>query len=327
MSDRDSLLARLRSFMEARLILTAAEHDLFTTLGERWLTASELASERNLEPEPLAVVLDALAALGLLSKRDGGYATTPGARSLLTADSPDSVLPVALHQAHLWSTWSRLSARLVPPGTSHIAPDRTRSFIGAMDTIARPQAEEIVATVNPRGVRRVLDVGGASGTYTQAFLDALPEARATLFDLASVIPLARERLGASGHAARVHFVAGDYGVDDFPPGHDLVFLSAIVHSVAPDRLTALFRKAHDALVAGGRLVIRDYVMAPDRTTPVGGAIFAVNMLVNETGGRTYTLAELEAALRAAGFVRVALFAPNDTMNAMVEAFRPEIDEA
>ena len=38
------------------------------------------------------------------------------------------------------------------------------------------------------------DDGGASGTWTIAFLKAAPLARATLFDRPDVIPLARRRL-------------------------------------------------------------------------------------------------------------------------------------
>ena len=41
-----------------------------------------------------------------------------------------------------------------------------------MHVIAAKAAPEVVAAVNPAGANRLLDVGGGSGAYTLAFLDA-----------------------------------------------------------------------------------------------------------------------------------------------------------
>ena len=72
---------------------------------------------------------------------------------------------------------------------------------------------------------------------------------------------------------------------------------------------ALFSKVFAALAPGGRIAIRDILMEEDRTRPVAGALFAVNMLVATEGGGTFTFAELREDLEAAGFAEVALLAP------------------
>jgi predicted O-methyltransferase YrrM len=169
---------------------------------------------------------------------------------------------------------------------------------------------------------RLLDVGGASGTYTMALLDAAPGLRATLFDLPHVIPLARERLAAAGTLDRVELVAGDLERDALPGGHDLVLLSAIIHSYSLAQNLDLYRKCLAALVPGGRLLIRDHVMSPDRTQPKAGALFAINMLVNTRGGGTFTLEEITDGLTQAGFERIRLVQSGEVMNGVVEAFRP-----
>ena len=196
------------------------------------------------------------------------------------------------------------------------------AFISAMDVIAARLAPRIVAAVNPGSSRALLDVGGASGTYTLAFLQAAPEMKATLFDRPEVIKIARQRLGEAGVLSRVTLVAGDFYRDEFPQGHDLAFVSAIIHQNSPEQNLNLFVKVFRSLVPGGRIVIRDHVMEPDRTNPKEGAVFAVNMLLSTSGGRTYTYDEIKAGLAQAGFVSIRLLQKGEHMDGLVEAFKP-----
>ncbi len=85
-----------------------------------------------------------------------------------------------------------------------------RAFIEAMHVIAAPLAREIVDAANPGSSKALLDVGGASGTYTIAFLRAVPEMKATLFDKPEVIEMARERIAKTGMIGRVTLTPGDF---------------------------------------------------------------------------------------------------------------------
>jgi hypothetical protein len=62
-------------------------------------------------------------------------------------------------------------------------------------------------------------------------------------------------------------------------------------------------------------------MDESRTRPPSGALFAINMLVGTEGGGTYTLDELAADLKSAGFGRVRLVVRDEGMNSVVEAVR------
>ncbi len=319
----DPILRLSRAFMEARVLLSAAELDLFTQVARRPGTAADLAQARRWQVRPLTVLLDALVAMALLEKHEGVYFCPPEIAGKLSADSPDSLLASVLHAADLWENWSGLTALVA--GGKPGAPTRldyVRAFIGAMHVTARHLAPRLVAAVNPAGARRLLDLGGASGTYTMAFLDAVPDLEATLFDLPDVIPLARERLEAAGYLDRVTLVPGDYLTNPLPGGHDLAWLSAVIHSNGPEENFALYRKVCGALVPGGRIIIRDHVMNPDRTGPRAGALFAINMLVATRAGGTYTFDEIADALRRAGFTDVRQLQTGDAMDALVEARKP-----
>jgi predicted O-methyltransferase YrrM len=321
-SSPESLLALSRAFQESRVLLTGAELDVFTLLSKEALTAEELAARLSADPRALTVELDALAAMALLVKADGAYRTAPDA-TCLAADAPDSILPMLLHAAALWDRWTGLTRKVGGTPLSERPPAAaTRAFIEAMHVVSSPQAERLAAEAGVGGARRLLDVGGGPGTYTAAFLRAAPELRATLFDLPPVVEIARERLSAAGLLDRVTLVGGDFEADELPAGHDLAWLSAIIHQNGPSQNDALYGRIFRALAPGGRLVLRDHVMESDRTRPRAGALFAVNMLVGTAHGGTYTFGEIRAGLERAGFVRVRLLREGERMDGLVEAFRP-----
>jgi hypothetical protein len=54
---------------------------------------------------------------------------------------------------------------------------------------------------------------------------------------------------------------------------------------------------------------------------VGGALFAVNMLVGTRGGGTFSLAEVRADLAGAGFGAVRVARRDEGMNAVIVARR------
>jgi predicted O-methyltransferase YrrM len=324
----EEVLRLAQNFMETRILLSAAELNLFTILSPAPLSTREVASRICADPRALTVLLDALSAMGLLIKRGETYECTNSASRFLSQDAPNSVLPMVLHAAHLWQRWSSLTEVIRGTSVSMDAAKSSRSaedlraFIGAMDVIATPRAQEIVAAVNPGSSKTLLDVGGASGTYTIAFLKAVPEMKATLFDKSEVVEMARDHLSKAGMLDRVNLVSGDFYKDEFPQGHDLAFVSAIIHQNSPEQNLGLFNKVFRSLNRKGRIIIRDHVMEPDRIHPKDGAIFAVNMLIGTLGGTTYTFEEIKTGLSQVGFTGIHLLKKGGHMDALVEALKP-----
>jgi len=324
----EDILKMARSFMESRILLTGAELNLFTLLAHQPLTGAEIAEQTGTAFRPLTVLLDALTALGVLVKRNDRYLCTPQAASFLAEEAAGTILPMVLHMGHLWHRWSELTGLLQSGQHAACQPDHfaeageLKAFIGAMHVIAKSRADEIAAAVHPETAEALLDVGGASGTYTMAFLRSSNRMRATLFDRSEVMEMARDRLEQEGLLHRVNLISGDFYRDEFPQGHDLAWVSAIIHQNSPDQNLDLYRKVFRSLIPGGRIVIRDHVMENDRTKPLEGAIFAVNMLVATNGGGTYTFDEIREGLAQAGFSRIHLFRRGEHMDSLVEAFKP-----
>jgi precorrin-6B methylase 2 len=323
---RDDILGLVRGFQPACVVIAGAELDVFTLLHARPMSAAQLARRIRGNQRAATILLDALAALRLLDKTAGPspvYGVPPAVAEVLTENGSHSVLGMVRHQGNCLRRWGQL-ASVVQRGTPARGVPSVRgakgdlaSFIRAMHEISTPMAAPLIGGLGPQAFTHLLDLGGASGTWTVPFLRLNPKACATIFDQPEVIPMARRRMKQLGLARRVRLVAGDFGKDDLPAGADLAWVSAIVHQNSRVQNRELFAKVFSALEPGGRILIRDIVMASSRTRPAGGALFAVNMLVATAGGGTFTFDELRDDLRSVGFSKIRQLRCGEWMDSIV----------
>jgi hypothetical protein len=323
----EMVMAEVTAFMKSRIVLTAAELDLFTYLDDKPGTASGLAHERGLDVRATTRILDCLCVMELLAKTDDVYRVT-GKGVFLSSHHPETVLPMVLHMTHVWHAWSDLTEIVKKgpgaqpePGLKFSEKD-WKAFVGAMHVAARSLSKEIAESYNASRYKQLLDVGAASGTYTIAFLRENPSLKAVIFDLEDVIPMAKERIRDEQFSDRVEFVVGDFYEDELPTGCDLALLSAIIHQNSPEENLNLYGKVFRALEKGGTILIRDHIMNEDRTKPPAGALFAINMLVNTRSGDTYIFREVKDGLESSGFCDVRLLRIGEKMDCLVDARKP-----
>lgn len=302
----DDLYEMIRGFMPSRAVLTALELDVFTAVGEGG-GAAEVAGRIHADSRATEMLLNVLASLKLLEKNDGGFTNSAVSRRYFVEGSPDNARPALLHTANLWRRWSTLTAA-VQAGTAVEAGGRdatgTESFIAAMDHNARERAPHVLRAVGAGEIRRMLDLGGGSGAYSIAFAEANPQLRAEILDVAEVLPLTQEYIRRAGVEGRVSTRAGDMLTAELGTGYDLVLLSAICHMFSPEENQQMFRRAYDALAAKGRLVVQDFILEADKTSPRFAALFSLNMLVGTRAGSDYSEPEYTEWLRRAGFAEV-----------------------
>lgn len=313
------------SFHKACILTTAAQLNIFNTLAEKAIDASSVAAKFGTDLRATTIILNALAAMELLVKNDGRYSVPEDVAHLLTEQSPRNVLPMLRHQYNCLTRWAQLP-RVIETGKpaetvfdSYDDDAVVAAFIGAMHVISAPIADEVIGRLGSISFEHLLDIGGASGTWTIAFLRGNSEASATILDLPPVIPMAEKRIAESGLSNRVALVTGDFYTDELPAGVDLAFLGAICHQNSRQQNRELFAKIHRALDAGGHVVIRDVVMDNSHAAPPYGALFAVNMLVATEAGGTYTFDEYSEDLRQAGFTDVTLTYQDPGMNSLITA--------
>lgn len=323
----EEVIAIVRGFQPACVLLAAADLDVFTILKTKPMSAKAVADKLKADTRATTILLDALAAMALLTKQNKEYSLSSEVAQLLTEDSSRSILPAIRHQANCLRRWVQLP-QVIRNGQPaerilnvHSETEDIAAFIGAMDNFSTPVATDVIRKLGTLNFCHLLDVGGASGTWTIEFLRAVPEAKATLFDLPEVIPMAKERIAKAGLTDQVEFVEGNFYTDDLPTGADFIWLSAIAHQSSRQQNQKLFSKLYSVLEDGGKLVLRDVVMDESRTKPEGGALFAINMLVATKGGGTYTFDEFRMDLLNAGFANIALVQQDEFMNSLISAVK------
>ena len=296
-------------FRASRVILTANNYAVFEHLKTP-KTAGILAKSIKTDPRATEILLDAVTALGLLKKTGTKYRNSTLATKFLVKKSSWYQGDMLRHSDTLWKNWSALD-EVMKTGL----PNRTRerhheSFIRAMHNNAVFRAKDVIGVVGIRGVKKALDLGGGPGTYSIEM--ARHGISVTLFDQPSTMGVAKQIVRGS-KVKNVEFIGGDFHSDDIGSGYDLVFISQIVHSLSIDESMALLKKSHDALNPGGKIAIQEMFVEKDRAHPVPGALFSVNMLVNTTAGRCYTMQELKAWLTKTGFKSIKKTALGDTI--------------
>lgn len=316
-------------FQTARIILSASELGVFEALSSGAKDAKKIARLCRSSVRGMEYILDALAAIEVLQKHRNQFRLPKQLVAALSPDSEQSILPILRHSSSMWFKWHCLT-KVVRTGKpadclkeiDKDTKDKRAAFIGAMHAIAvgRGIAHHIAKDCRvAKKCKRLLDIGGASGTYSVAFLNVYPKLKATIFDLPDVIPMAKTRIEKTRFAKRIDFCEGDFDSDALPKGHDLALLSAIIHQNSRKENRKLYKKIYSALDKGGALIIRDHVMSDDRVRPVLGAVFAINMLVATEGGGTYTFKEIKEDLGSAGFSNVRLIRKGEHMDSLVFA--------
>ena len=306
------LMRLVHGFEAAKIFLVANDLMLFRHLdGER--PVADVAGELGVDARALELLMNALVALGLLEKTDGGFRNAPVAAAHLTGDGYRG--HIFRHVHHCWDSWNDLAGVLRRGGPDlvresvilHDEQEWNRDFIRGMDDVTRELAPQVVAQFDLGSARRLLDIGGGPGTYAQAFLDAHPQlAEVTIFDLPLALAVAAERLENFGRRADVRFLAGDFHHDPFGNGYDAVWISQVLHSQNEAGCRRLIDKAAAALTPGGRLFVHEFLLDDSRSQPLAAALFAVHMLVMTAGGRAYSGAEVAGWLRECGLVNIEI---------------------
>ncbi|HEX3470344.1 MAG TPA: methyltransferase, partial [Silvibacterium sp.] len=168
-----------------------------------------------------------------------------------------------------------------------------------------PAAKTLAASLNLNngvGAVSVLDLAAGSGVWGIALAQSSPQVKVTAVDWPEVLPLTKKTTARFGVDDRFNFVGGDLLSADFGSGHQIATLGHILHSEGKARSRALLAKTFEALASGGTIAIAEFLVNKERTGPLNGLIFAVNMLVNTDEGGTWSFEEIGEWLADAGFV-------------------------
>jgi SAM-dependent methyltransferase len=293
------------AYWQSCALHAAVKLDVFTVLDAGPLDAAQAAERLGTDKRATAMLLNAMAAFGLLNKDDGVYANTEAAARFLVREAPGYLGHMILHHHHLAASWTMMDQAVRSGGpvrdrASFGDPAVREAFLMGMFNNAMLLAPSVAAAVDVSDRRRLLDLGGGPGTYAICFCQTNPELRATVFDLPTTRPFAERTIARFGLSERVGFADGNYLTDPVPAGFDVAWLSHVLHGEGPENAARIIAKAAGALVPGGRLLVHDFILDDSGDGPLFAALFSLNMLLGTQGGQSYTEGEVREMLAAAG---------------------------
>ena len=312
------LLSTSSAYWRSSTVHAAVKLEIFTVLGEAQLTVADISARTEASERGVAMLLNALTAMGLLEHNDSRYKNTAFSRSCLVKDEPGYIGFIIMHHFHLVDAWAKLHEAVAQgepvEKRSHGEEAERESFQMGMFNLAMAIAPTIAASVNLNGKNHLLDLGGGPGTHAIHFCLANPMLRATIYDRKTTEPFAQKTTEHFGVADRIDFVAGDFNADPIEGTYDVAWLSQILHSNSKEECQALIVKTLQALEPGGYILIHDFFLNDSLDGPLFPALFSMNMLLNNQG-RSYSELEVSEMLRQAGardIHRLEFQGPNDS---------------
>lgn len=316
-------------FWASKILLSAVEMGLFTELAHRPEKLDDVQARLGLHPRSAKDFLDALVALGFLTRRDGVYGNTRETDLFLDKKKPSyigGILEMANHR--LYGHWAHLTEGLrtgqpqneLRSGgaplfeTLYADPARLKEFLKAMSGISRGAALAIAAKFPWKQYRTFVDVGTAQGDTASQIALAHPHLSGVGFDLPEVGPIFEEYVQELGLAERVRFLPGSFF--DLPlPKADVIMMGHILHDWDLETKRMLIGKAYEAIPEGGALIVYEAIIDDDRSENAFGLMMSLNMLIETPGGFDYTGADCQGWMRDAGFkeARVEHLAGPDSM--------------
>jgi len=302
-------IARAMGGWQPARVLMAANHlNFFNVLGEEALSAEDVAARCETHPRSTRTLLNACVALGILVKEGELYRNTPEGVELLVRGKPTYMGDGIAHQEDLWEPWGKLheavrtNRRAMERPSVERGPEIHRNFILAMHNRALQGAKALAEALDLSDRHQLFDAGGGPGTYSIFLVRRYTSLKAIVFDLPQTIEIAKEIIAEYGMDDWITTRAGNYFKDNFGQGNDVVLLSAILHSMGPERSRLLLQKSFDSLISGGLVVVQEGLISDDGTSPLRAVLFSLNMLVNTGEGQSYSGAEIMGLMEAVGFI-------------------------
>ncbi|WP_163339459.1 methyltransferase [Desulfopila sp. IMCC35008] len=278
---------------------------IYSKLADGPLTGTKLAAEIGSDTRATLLLLDALSAMGLLIKKDDTYENSQASGNFLVESSQNYMGHIILHHHHLLDGWAQLG-HAVQTGEpvsrrSYGQEVERESFLMGMFNLASQIAPQIAAQIDLSGYHRLLDLGGGPGTFAIHFCKENKDLEAVIFDRPTTEVFARNTISKFDLADRIEFLAGDFLTDPLSGGpYDVAWLSHVLHSNTLEQCRQLIGKCVESMKKGGLILIHDFILDDAKDGPEFPALFSLNMLLANNGGRSYSQKEICDMLRDAG---------------------------
>jgi hypothetical protein len=319
--DPGHILQTATAFWASKVLLTAVELDVFTTLDNAKMTASQLGETLDLHPRGTYDFFDALVALKFLDRDgdgpEGEYRNTPQTAAFLSKNSPTYIggMPAMLN-SRLFGFWNDLGTALKTgkpqneikhggkPMFEELYSNEARlgEFLDAMTGFQAANFALLAEKFDFSRYKTLSDIGGALALLSRIIGAHHQHLALTSFDLPPVTPLAEKHIKAAGMEKRIKALAGDFFTDELPEA-DVITMGNILHDWNLEKKKILIKKAYNALPRGGAFIAIENLIDDARRENAFGLLMSLNMLIEFGDAFDYSGADFREWCSEAGFER------------------------
>jgi phospholipid N-methyltransferase len=245
-------------------------------------------------------------ALGFLERGGESYRNGEIAQAYLSGNGEPDMRPFVRFWNRLsYRRWLTLedSIRLGRgvAGEFNFTPEEQRIFSEGVEAFSAGQAETLAEKYDFSRHRRILDLGGGTGSFLRAISHRHAHVQSTLFEFPAAAAVARQKLGGTDLAKRIAVVEGNFLSDKIPADHDAIIVANVVHVLTTEQNQELLRRVREASGCGTRLLLVDLWTNSTHTDPLFAALMAGEFLVVGGNGDVYSVEEGKQWLERTGW--------------------------
>ncbi|XP_044141738.1 LOW QUALITY PROTEIN: acetylserotonin O-methyltransferase-like [Bufo gargarizans] len=144
-------------------------------------------------------------------------------------------------------------------------------------------------------LKSILDEG-CTGSLAKQLVSTYKESTVTIMDMPNVLQAAKKHFATDSN--NINFLEDFF--NDAIPEADLFILARILHDWTEDKCLKLLKKIYQSCKPGGGVLLVEVVLNEDRSGPLIGQLFSLNMLL-QTEGKEQTSSEYTKLLTESGF--------------------------
>lgn len=312
------------AFWPSKVLLTAVELGVFTTLGSGAMSGLQLQDALHLHSRANPDFFDTLVALGFLGRDGDGpdarYRNTAETAAFLDRNSPQFMGGfLEMANARLYPFWGDLGEALKTGQPQneikrtgrpmfvelYSKPERLEQFMDAMAGISAANLQSFAEKFDFGPYQTLCDVGGATGQLSMIVARRHPHMRCVSADLPAATTIADRKISAAGLSDRVSATSVDFFADALPKA-DVITMGLILHDWNLEKKRQLIAKAFDALPSGGAFVVVEHLIDDRRRENAFGLMMSLNMLIEFGDAFDFTGADFAGWCKEAGFSRVEM---------------------
>lgn len=135
---------------------------------------------------------------------------------------------------------------------------RTRRWVDFISVFTRHDSIYCIRNHDFSKYKTVLELGGNSGEFAIKMCENNDDLNVTILDLPDVVKIGEKNVSGKNMSEKIRFIAGDFFIDAFPKGADLIVFKSVLVDWDADKVGFLLKKCYDSLDEGKKILIYEH---------------------------------------------------------------------